>query len=88
MTEQQEQLNKGKTMLEAVALRYAMDHGLRPDRVEWDHQGYEWLLKVLDAEHTVRVVFSPDEIEMFAEDLPENRETKLKIRNAFASLSM
>jgi len=43
---------------------------------------------VIDAEHTVRVGFSPDEIEMFAEDLPANRETKRKIRDVFASLSM
>jgi hypothetical protein len=81
-------LDKGRALLEEVALRYAHDHGLRPDKVEWDNQGYEWLLKVIDAMHTVRVVFSPDEIEMFAEDLPENRQTKMKIRNAFASLSM
>ena len=39
-------------------------------------QGYQWLLKVIDPAHTVRVIFSPDEIEMFAEELPENRETK------------
>lgn len=84
----EEQFNKGQTMLEEVARRYAGAHGLRPDTVEWVNHGYEWLLRVIDAEHTVRVVFSPDEIEMFAEDLPENRETKSKIRNAFASLSM
>ena len=83
-----EMFNKGQSMLEEVARRYAADHGLRPDRVEWDNQGYEWLLRVVDDQHTVRVVFSPDEIEFFAEDLPENRETKMKIRNAFASLSM
>jgi hypothetical protein len=82
------QLNQGKTMLEEVARRYAAGHGQRPDTVEWVNQGYEWLLRVNDAEHTVRVVFSPDEIAMFAEDLPENRETRMKIRNAFASLSM
>ncbi len=84
----EDQFEKGKAMLEEVALRYAADHGLRPDKVEWDNQGYEWLLRVIDATHTVRVIFSPDEIEFFAEDLPENRETKMKIRNAFASLSM
>jgi hypothetical protein len=88
MSEITPQLDKGRAMLEEVALHYAHDHGLRPDKVEWDNQGYEWLLKVIDAEHTVRVVFSPDEIEMFAENLPENRQTKMKIRNAFASLSM
>jgi len=80
-------LEKGREMLEEVALRYAGDHGLRP-QIEWQDHGYEWTLKATDEHHTVRVVFSPDEIEMFAEDLPENRETKMKIRNAFASLSM
>ena len=84
----EEQLKQGKALLEITALGYARDHGLRPDTVEWVNQGYEWLLRVIDAQHTVRVVFSPDEIEMFVEDLPENRETKLKIRNAFAGLSM
>lgn len=88
MSEQETQFNKGKRLLEEIARRYAGDHGLRPDTVEWANQGYEWWLRVIDTEHTVRVVFSPDEIEMFAEELPENRETKLKIRNAFASLSM
>lgn len=83
-----ERFDKGQAMLEEVARRYAGDHGLRPDTIEWVNQGYEWLLRVEDAQHTVRVVFSPDEIEFFAEDLPENRETKMKIRNAFASLSM
>ena len=82
-----DQLEKGKTMLEEVALRYAAGHGLRP-QVEWDDQGYQWLLRVSDAEHTVRLVFSPDEIEFFAEDLPENKEIKMKIRNAFAGLTM
>ena len=85
---EEEQFNKGKAMLQEVALHYAGEHGLRPNEVEWVNQGYQWLLKVKDAEHTVRVVFSPDEIKIFAEDLPENRETKIKIRNAFASLSM
>ena len=88
MSETEERINKGKAMLEEVALRYAGQHGLRPDKVEWDNLGYEWWLKVIDSEHTVRVPFSPDEIEMFAEGLPDNRVTKGKIRNAFASLSM
>lgn len=82
-----EMLNKGKAMLEEVALRYAAGHGLHP-KIEWEDQGYQWLLKAIDADHTVRLVFSPDEIEFYAEDLPENRETKKKISNAFASLSM
>jgi hypothetical protein len=83
----EEMLNKGKAMLAEVALAYAGDHGLHPD-VAWENQGYEWLLRVSDETHTVRLVFSPDEIELFVEDLPENRETRLKIRNAFAGLSM
>ena len=83
-----EQLDRGKALLEEVARRYAGDHGLRPEAVEWVDEGYEWLMKVSDARHTVRVGFSPDEIAMFAEDLLENRETKRKIRDAFASLSM
>ena len=83
----EERLNKGKAMLAEVALHYAGDHGLHP-AVEWENQGYEWLLRVIDAGHTVRLVFSPDEIELFAEGGPENRETRLKIRNAFAGLSM
>lgn len=81
-------LEQGKLLLGKVALGYARDHGLRPAVVEWVNQGYEWLLRVEDDKHTVRVGFTPDEIEMFVEDLPENRETKMKIRNAFASLSM
>lgn len=84
----EEQVNQGQSMLEEVARRYAAEHGLRPDTVEWVNHGYEWSLRVIDAERTVRVVFSPDEIAMFAENLPENRQTKSKIRNAFASLSM
>ena len=78
----------GQKMLEDVARQFAGDHGLRPDTIEWVNQGYEWLLKVSDAAHTVRVVFSPDEIAIFAEDLPENRGTRKKIRDAFAGLSM
>lgn len=84
----EELLNKGKEMLEEVALGYAADHGLRPDSPTWDDQGYQWVLKVTDKQHTVRLVFSPDEIEFFAEVPEENRDTKMKIRNAFASLSM
>ena len=84
---EESQFDKGRKMLEEVTLHYAGDHGLRP-QIEWVDFGFEWTLKATDALHTVRVVFSPDEIEMFTEELPENRATKLKIRNAFASLSM
>lgn len=89
MTETGDQAEKGKKLLEEVALRYASQHGLRPDKIEWVDQGYEWLLRVNTAEHTVRVGFSMDEIEFFVAGSPEeNKETKVKIRNAFASLSM
>lgn len=80
-------LSKGKAMLEEVAIGYARDHGLAP-QVEWEDHGFEWLLRLTDATHTVRVVFSPDEIAFFAELEGADRETKMKIRNAFASLSM
>mgnify|MGYP001197278287 CR=1 FL=1 len=80
---------KGKQLLEEVALRYAADHGLRPDKVEWVDQGFEWLLRISTVNHTVRVGFSADEIEFFTEGTAaENKGTKIKIRNAFASLSM
>jgi hypothetical protein len=88
MSSSGEQFNKGKQMLEETALKYAAQHGLREQTIEWVDHGFEWMIKVVDEIHTVRVSFSPDEIEFFAEDLPENRETKMKIRNAFASLSM
>ncbi|PLY03699.1 MAG: hypothetical protein C0622_04100 [Desulfuromonas sp.] len=83
-----EKVAEGRVLLEEVALRYANQHGLREIKVEWTDQGYEWWMKAVDAQHTVRVVFSPDEIVMFTEKMPENKETKAKIRNAFASLSM
>lgn len=89
MSENQEQGSKGKELLQEVALRYAGQHGLRPNKVEWVDQGYEWLLRVSTEDHTVRVGFSMDEIEFFAEgSSEENKGTKVKIRNAFASLSM
>ncbi len=81
--------DQGKLLLEEVAQRYAADHGLKPDKIEWVDQGYEWLLRVNTAEHTVRVGFSADEIAYFVTgSAAENRGTKVKIRNAFASLSM
>lgn len=82
-------ITKGKEQLTEVALSYAADHGLEPDKVEWINQGFEWLLRINTAEHTVRVSFSTDEIEFFPDGSPaENKGTKIKIRNAFASLSM
>ena len=82
-----ELMEKGKSMLEQVALGYAKDHGLAPV-AEWEDLGYEWLLRLVDDQHTVRVGFSPDEIAFFAETEEVDRETKMKIRNAFAGLSM
>ena len=83
-----EQLEKGKQLLAETALDFAAQHGLTDETVEWVDHGFEWMLKIIDEQHTVRVSFSPDEIEFFAEDQPENRQTRKKIRNAFASLSM
>ena len=83
-----EEQARGKELLAEVALRYATQHGLRPDSTEWDDLGYECWLKVITAKHTVRVVFSPDEIELYGAEGAVDKEAKLKIRNAFASLSM
>jgi hypothetical protein len=89
MPEIEEQRSKGKEMLKEVALRYASQHGLRPDKVEWVEQGGdEWWLKVSTEHHSARVVFSLDEIEEFAGGGPETASSKAKIRNAFASLAM
>lgn len=89
MTESADQSSKGKEMLKEVALRYASRHGLRPDRIDWVEQGGdEWWLKVSTEQHSVRVVFSLEEIEEFAGGGPETASSKTKIRNAFASLAM
>jgi len=89
MSSTEERHNKGKEMLKEVALRYAAQHGLRPEKVEWvELGGDEWWLKVATEQHSVRVVFSPDEIEEFADGGPGCSLTKGKIRNAFASLAM
>jgi len=80
---------RGMDMLKAVALRYASQHGLQPDRAEWVRLGGdEWWLKVMTERHAVKVVFSADEIEDFAAEGPGSRGSKAKIRNAFASLTM
>jgi len=85
----EEQRSTGKEMLREVALRYAAQHGLRPDKVEWvELGGDEWWLKVATEQHSVKVVFSLDEIEEFADGGPGVSMTKAKIRNAFASLAM
>ena len=65
-------------MLEAFAQRYAGEHGLRFGAFEWVKHGDQWLLRPIDAEHTVRVVFPPDEIEMFADDRPESGRLKTR----------
>jgi hypothetical protein len=81
--------SRGMDMLKAVALRYAAQHGLQPDRAEWVRLGGdEWWLKITTDQHAVKVVFSADEIEDFAAEGPGSRGSKVKIRNAFASLAM
>ena len=81
-------LATGQTLLQEVALRYAADHGLRPDTVAWEEQFDGWRLKVADAEHSIQMVFSCDEIEDFAAGGEGSRSSKVKIRNAFAQLTM
>ncbi len=88
MSVTEDQTTKGQDLLQEVALRYATQHGLRPDTIEWDNLGYECWLKIITADHTVRVVFSPDEIEEYAACGSVGKDAKVKIRNAFASLSM
>lgn len=84
-----DQFTQGREFLRDVALRYASQHGLRPEKVEWvEMGGDEWWLKVTTAEHTVKVVFSADEIEDFAAGGEGSSGSKAKIRNAFASLAM
>ena len=80
----------GQDRLKAVALAFATQHGLRPDSIEWIEQYDGWWLTISDPQHTVRVVFSLDEIEDFAVDGNGDgaKGSKNKIRNAFASLSM
>ena len=83
------QLTTGQQLLQEVALRYATQHGLRPETIEWVAMGGdEWWLKVATAERMVKVVFSADELVDFAESGAGSSGTKAKIRNAFASLSM
>lgn len=85
----EDQRTIGKEMLKEVARRYASQHGLRPDMIEWVEQGGdEWWLKVSTEQHSVKVVFSLDEIEEFAGGGPETVSSKAKIRNAFAGLAM
>ncbi len=89
MTEMEDQGTKGKEMLKEVALRYASQHGLRPDTVEWVNlYDDQWSLQVNTEQHSVKVVFSIYEIEDFAEGGDGTKSSKVKIRNAFASLSM
>jgi hypothetical protein len=88
MTETNDQHRKGQDMLREVALRYASQHGLRPEKVEWIQMYDEWWLKVITDEHSVKVVFSLDEIEDFAAEGLGSKGSKVKIRNAFASLAM
>ena len=88
MTELTPEQMAGQERLRDVARHYAAQHGLRPEAVDWVEQYDGWWLTVIDAKHTVRVVFSMDEIEDFAAEGDGTKGSKLKIRNAFASLTM
>jgi hypothetical protein len=89
MPEIEDQRRIGKELLKDVALRYASQHGLRPDKIEWvEAGGDEWWLKVMTAQHSVKVVFSIEEIEDFPGGGADTASSKAKIRNAFAGLSM
>jgi hypothetical protein len=62
---------------------------LRKNQIEWvEMGGDEWWLKVTTAEHTVKVVFSVEEIADFANGGEGASGSKAKLRNAFASLAM
>ena len=78
----------GQDQLKEVAINYAIQHGLRPESIEWVEQYGDWWLIVIDAQHTVRVVFSLDELEDFAAEGEGAKASKRKIRDAFASLTM
>jgi len=88
MPQLHEQGEKGQDLLREVALRYATQHGLRPNTIEWEQQYDEWWLKVTTSHHSVKVVFSLDEIEDYAAGGEGSKGSKVKIRNAFASLAM
>lgn len=90
MTELTPEQSAGQDRLKDVARHIAAQHGLRPDTIDWVEQYDGWWLTVTDAQHTVKVVFSLDEIEDFAADGDGAgaKGSKLKIRNAFASLTM
>jgi len=89
MTDQNDLLAQGQQLLQTVALRYASQHGLHTDKIDWTcPSGDEWWLQVTTAEHSVKVAFSPDEIIDFAEGGEGSSSSKVKIRNAFASLAM
>ena len=78
----------GQDRLKEVARYYAAQHGLRPETIDWVAQCDGWWLTVADPQHTVRVVFSLDEIEDFAIEGDGAKGSKRKIRDAFASLAM
>jgi len=88
MPELNAQQQAGQDRLKEVALSFATQHGLRPDSIEWTEQYDGWWLTVSDPQHTVRVVFSLDEIEDFAAEGEGSKGSARKIRNAFASLAM
>lgn len=78
----------GQDQLKEVARHFAAQHGLRPEAIDWVEQYDGWWLTVTDARHTVRVVFSLDEIEDFAAEGDGAQGSQRKIRDAFASLTM
>lgn len=78
----------GQDQLKEVARHIAAQHGLRPQAIDWIEQYDGWWLTIVDTQHTVRVVFSLDEIEDFAAEGQGSKSSKRKIRDAFASLAM
>ncbi len=78
----------GQDQLKEVTRYFATQHGLRPEAIEWIEHYDGWWLTVTTPEHTVRVVFSLDELEDFAAEGDGSKGSKRKIRDAFASLTM
>lgn len=88
MTELNALQRAGQDQLKDVARHIAAQHGLRPEAITWVEQYDGWWLTVTTPEHSVRVVFSLDEIEDFAAEGDGAKSSKRKIRDAFASLAM
>lgn len=88
MTELNPRQLAAQDRLKDVARSFASQHGLRPDSIAWVEQYDSWWLTVTTPEHSVKMVFSLDELEECAEEGPGTKGAKLKIRNAFANLTM